>query len=367
MRAVVHVGMNKTGSTAIQAAFHGRATPEYEYLESAGINHLDLLRQLYPASAGDEPRARRASGEAAARRARAQARFAAQLDRVAPTDLTLIVSSEALWSPRRADLRAALLADLHARGARTEALGYVRPPMSHAVSRFQQRLKRLEPVPPFDPGRLYPAYRPAIEALDRSFGPGHVRLRLFSRAALAGGDVVRDFAEAVGVPVPPPKAGSPRANESLGAEAIAVLYARLRRGPGLDLRRPDAAAEARRLIEVLRGLGSRRLAVAPGVWRDVLDLHRDDLAWTEARLGRALGEAAEPDAVVVGTEDDLLRLAEAAAGHDAAREFSEGLEALRASHRSPGGVERDGSAEARRSAGEASAAPLDAPGASEGP
>lgn len=130
MRAVVHVGMNKTGSTAIQHAFHGRATPEYEYLESKGINHLGLLCHVYPGLADEQPRTRSKTPDRTdARLARAQARFAAQLDRLAPTDLALIVSSEALWSPHRSGLRAALLADLDARRARTEAIGYVRPPV----------------------------------------------------------------------------------------------------------------------------------------------------------------------------------------------------------------------------------------------
>ncbi len=197
------------------------------------------------------------------------------------------------------------------------------------MSGFQQRLKRLERAAAFDLARLYSPYRPAIEGLDRSFGRDRVRLRLFSYGALVGGDVVRDFAQAIGVPVPPLRAEPPRTNESLGAEAIAVLYARLRYGLALDLRQPAAAAEARRLVEVLRGLGSRRLTLAPRPWRDALERHRDDLAWTEARLGHVLSEATEPDAVVVATEDDLLRLAADAAGHEATRAFDEGLDALR--------------------------------------
>lgn len=338
MRAVVHVGMPKTGSTAIQAAFHGWRSPQGEYLDGPGINHYGMLLLLYEAGSNGHhvfwPKRTGHGARVEERRELARDRFEAQVARVAAEDGILVVSSEALWATARAPLREALVADLAQHGARTEALAYLRPALSYATSAFQQRLKHFDVPPAFGLEVVWPRFRAHVASLDRSFGPSAVRLRPF-RTQDPRFDVVDDFAASVGVG--PVAAAPARSNASLSAEAIAVLYAARRRVPRLALASRAGHRAAAELLDHLRGLGSSALAFAETVWAPLAAAHADDLRWAEGRLGHPLTDEPSKGALVIASERELLDLAEAHAASDQAQAFAAGLERLAAQATVPTG------------------------------
>ncbi len=334
MRVVIHVGMPKTGTSAVQTAFHRHASPRLEAADLGQPNHsvpLILLLEDPDRMAEHQavwPRGASFLATLPERRDDLRRRLDAQVERLHSTDATLLISAETLWGARRGQVRARLAEALAGHGAEVEVLCYVRPPLFYAASAFQQRLKTPKVGGPLDLDRLWPDYRRGVGQLDATFGQQRVTLRLYRRDALRGGDIVADVSDALGVPAPRGnQAARSRPNTSLGAEAAAFLYA-VRRG---GLRMPQGYGEAlqdmRRLIAGLRRLGSRPLTFAPSAWDPVLEAHRDDLAWIEARLGCPLSESRDPNAFEVASEEDLLRLAGDVAGHAAAREFLEGVRA----------------------------------------
>lgn len=322
-RLVLHVGMPKTGSTAIQAAFHGFSDPTAEYLEAAGVNHYGTLLLLY--GTGDESHHVFLPGGSLTieeRRAAARRRLDAQLARVASDGRALIVSSEALWTAARAHLRQAAVADARRLGMRVEGVAYLRAPLSYAVSAFQQRLKHFALPPSFGLEATWPRYRPHLASLDGTFGAA-VHLRPFL-ATEPGFDVVSDFAALLGVAAP---AGPrQRRNRSLTAEAVAVLYAQRRRHPRVAFSTRAQHRDGMGLFALLDGLGTHKLAFDEPLWAGLARSGATDLAWTEARLGRRLEDGLDPGSLVIRSERDLLDLAEAQ--KEQAQAFSAGLDRL---------------------------------------
>lgn len=345
MKVVVHVGMPKTGTSAVQSAFYRHASPGLEVADLGVPNHSLPLILLFedPARVAEHhaiwPRGAGFLATIPERRRALRHRLDSQMERLRGTDATLLISAEALWGSQRGQVRAGLAEAVAAHGAEVEVLCYVRPPLSYAASAFQQRLKSSKETGPLQLDRLWPGYHRSVEQLDAAFGRSLVSLRLYGRDALRDGDIVADVANVLGVPPPQPTdAAQLRPNTSLGAEATAFLYAARRRGLQLPRGYGQALHDVRTLIGGLRRLGSRPLTFAPSAWAPVLDAHRDALAWIEARLGRTLTESRDPEAFEVTSEEDLLRLADEVAGHEAARAFMEGVRAAseRAARRDPG-------------------------------
>lgn len=324
MRVVVHAGMPKTGTSAVQRAWRGHAAPEFEYGDLGRANHSLPLLTIFEdpdtlaRHQGLWPRGAAALDRLPEERRNLAARLDAQLGRLRGTDTTLLLSAETLWSARAAGAVGRLADHLRARADEVRVLAYIRPPLSYAASAFQQRLKGVGGSPGFDLARLWPGYRRAVGTLDAAFGAEAVILRPYDRARLAEGDVVADVGAVLGLPPPEVR---PAANPALPAEAVAVLYALRREGLGLPQGYESALRDGQALIAGLRALGRSRLTIHPEAWAPVAAAYADDLAWIEARLGARLADPVDPDALAIRSEDDLLRLAAAQAEHPAVAAF----------------------------------------------
>ena len=200
MKTILHIGSGKTGSTALQDMLNG----SQDVLLANGVlypknpdgisfnNHRLLsvvlgefetlpasIRAAYPDKAALEV-AHQAFLEA----------LAAQVAAARPS--SLLLSSEALFRGVPDDYRGAFEEQL-ARFGVTDAVVpvYIRLPSARYLSSFQQTLKTEgKMVPPGKPKFLY-----VLEGYRAIFGAGSVRPQVFSRSALPGGDVTRDFHE----------------------------------------------------------------------------------------------------------------------------------------------------------------------------
>lgn len=220
MRVFLHIGVWKTGSTAIQA-FLRENTPA---LHRAGI--------VAPMMRGGQNLAYLANGD--------DAQLAAVLDQIwahaaAATAHTLILSSEHFWPlPSAAQNR--LAAALTARGAEVSVLVYLRPQADLWRSLLAQqaktfRVRRGEPMwgDVSFVGRqmarraLY--YGACLSKFRRRFGA--VDARRYQRSEFPSGDVIRDFADSIGINDLPGlryPAGT-QANLSLGWKGVALSVA----------------------------------------------------------------------------------------------------------------------------------------------
>lgn len=312
MRLILHIGMPKAGSTALQTALAAARAPlrsrrvlypkgalNQNFL-IAGVAPPDRLGRLYAQQYGDD--------HAAIRRD-----FAAfwdgirsAIDRHAP-DVT-VLSGELLFGtlgdvgpePLRA-----LLAPL---GARVEIIAYLRRPSDYYLSMAQQRLKaswEIRPVAPI-------GYRKPLEAARAVADVLHAVP--FERDSFPGGDVVADFARRL-----LPEAGDalqavddPKVKPSMSAEAMAIVQAfRKTRYPDANDRfTRDTGALMKHLAAEEAALGGqRRPALHPHV-RDCVDRASLDLPWLRDALGvrfagvdyDAIGPA---DPLAVSSVDDI--------------------------------------------------------------
>jgi len=304
---VVHAGMHKTGSTAIQEVFGARAVAGVDHPGGPRSNLSDTVLLLFAEGPLLEKfhaaRVPHLSRRALMRqRAREETRLTARLARArAPI---FLFSAEDIAAPDFDVAATARMADfLDRSGRRIDVRAYVRAPISFMQSAFQQRVKQDKPgAADLDARTLWPCYRARFEKLDTVFGRDRVHLRAFDPSGFPGGDVVADFAAWLGVTLP--EAAPLRANDGLSREAMAVAWCRLADRLGADY--PDAARAAHfraTPARALTGFGQGRFAFSEEFLGPALEAHRADLNWMETRLGRALPDRAPPAEGLAGVAD----------------------------------------------------------------
>lgn len=310
MRVVVHAGMHKTGSSAIQQYFSGLKDDKIVYPRWTDSNLCGLFVLLFY----DEDKLHLYHGF----KARGQEfietlpsmkeRWLTSLeeDIERSRGKTLLFSAEDISAPGLRSAVVRMQAFFARWTSEITVVGYARSPTSFALSAFQQMLKD-GGINKLNVETLWPHYRPRFEMLEEIFGKENVNLRAYDVAHLQGGDVVRDFATILGVDVN--NAPLLQANTSLSAEATALLFAQRRLGDGFVSGFLGAQAGNNTFVDKLKTIGSSRMIFSEDLWRPVLQSHSEDLKWIEERLGRRFDDMNLDDAIVVGSEDDLMQLA----------------------------------------------------------
>lgn len=213
----LHIGLHKTGSTAIQSAF---AFLQRSNITYASLGHENHSIPIYTAFSETYQnyhiwKHRNESAAAVAERRRF---YRAQLARAlqANRHRNVIISGEdisALTVPALKALKEAL-SITH---SKIQVVAYLREPVSCMRSALQENIKNgTNPRAPAPP-----SYRSCIERFRTVFGHDSVVLRIYDKASLLEGDVITDFAALVGVDAVP---RSRHANVSLSTEAVRVLY-----------------------------------------------------------------------------------------------------------------------------------------------
>ena len=216
-RAIVHIGPMKTGSSSIQEWLVQKAN----FLEQSGVHvvrslspNMSRLAAIVFAQLLDKPPV--PSDEE--RMQRMDAEIRALPDSVH----TLVFSGEMMGHQlhRPGEVRR-LKAILDQYCDSYRIVAYLRRQDELSVSLYSTVLRRGERAArrlnrPLD-------YDAMLTAWSRVFGREAIVPRLFDRTSLTGGDVVRDFAEAAGLPFEPGVAATMRQNPSLRPEAQAFL------------------------------------------------------------------------------------------------------------------------------------------------
>lgn len=313
MRIVIHAGIHKTGTSAVQEYFFSHPPAGIAYPSWGDPNHCGLFVILFQ----DESRLAEYHGFRARgaefiarlpiRRENELTRLTAFLDE--NSDQTVLISAEDISAPEFHPAVQRMYDFLQRWTTDIEVVVYTRGALNFALSAFQQTLK--------DGGlsslvldSLWPYYRDRIGGLDAIFGEERVRVRVYERDALVGGDIVSDLAHVLGVSLD--AIPHQRTNVSLSAEATAVLYLQRRMGLGFISGFGQAQTANNRFIEKLSQLGHHRLGFSDALWKPVADKHEEDAAWMAARLGQALSAHDAPAGervIEIGSEEDLIGLA----------------------------------------------------------
>ena len=288
MRTVLHVGMPKTGSTALQnclgaaretLAAHGALWPANP--PDCPFNNHRLLLFGFTPFARLPRHVRKHDRYAAATQAADYAAFlahvAAEVARARPR--VTILSCETLYRPLAPRAGAALAAGLAALGAEPGAVRvavYLRRPSAYYLSALQQRLKAAHRIPAprvQSPLRVFAAYA-------RVFGREALAPRVYDRSLLAQGDIVADFLAAHLPGSGIDAAALPRpgdANATLSAEAMDLMRRFRRAFHPREEDRPSPAGTAllRALRRLDRATGAPRPRLRPEI-AEAIDYARPD-------------------------------------------------------------------------------------------
>jgi len=263
-RAILHIGFAKTGTTAIQAALAAArpmlAGAGFHFARSPGVaNHLRLF-QLLQEDGGALPASPVARAIATEGRAPLMPAIEAEMAALPSGVGCVIFSSEHLGGLTRSAAEAQrLVAPLRRWCAEIRVVAYIRRQDDHAVSDFSQVLRggqlRRRPLDA-RPKDWWAMLAPWVEVL----GTEAVTPRIYERDALAGGDVLADFAAACGLAALPPAPGAARANAGLDATAQAALLM-LNEDPAFGGAAGTAAR--RRLLAAIERCGARGRGLLP--------------------------------------------------------------------------------------------------------
>lgn len=274
-RVFLHIGMHKTGSTAIQSAFAGYETSRTRYADLGYENHSIPFYTAYSGqhhnyhiwrAAGLRPEEIEAQKDIC--RARIEAAVAGAGKR------NLIFSGEDISQLPRAGVE-----EIYALFARydcdVQVIIYVREPVSFVQSNFQETIKvGRNPARPD-----LPEFRLRIEKFIETFGRDRVNIRLFDRAKLHGNDIVKDFSKVVGVRAPVKGRND---NTSLSTEAIKILYLMNKFVPVLG-ENVDIVQARHRMLGHLSGIFSGRFELPEDLVAGALD--PSDAEWLHAVSG----------------------------------------------------------------------------------
>lgn len=286
MKAIVHIGMQKTGSTALQGCLSQSAA----YLAGCGVlypkNHHRLLLALI---APFEDLPRRMKGRALSRNNlgdRLQ-KFIRHVRRQIETQRPegLILSTEGLFVPLPEDRHAPFRQFFDGVGAEPGFVAYLRRPSEHYLSSLQQRLKASAIVRPPRPKPI----RKVLESYDACFGPDAVSARLFHRDHLENGDIVADFCKhcLAEFQIDPARlTPGDKTNETLSGESMDILQ---RYRTAFHAERNDVFTEDTKALRVAlaaadRRHGAGRPKLRPGV-AETVDYANRDCLWVRDRFG----------------------------------------------------------------------------------
>ena len=271
MKAILHIGMPKTGSSSIQDTLASADLGNARYFDWRAPNHSSLLAVVSKdMSHGFSKRHSIEDLDKIIASTAQTFRDNAERDGTE----SFIISAERLFNSPPENLRV-FKAFLDQFATSYSVIGYVREPSSFLVSAFQQNIKMGKCG--LQLGKIWPDYRRRISNFDHLFGQENVTVRLFDRAALKNGDVVQDFAEFAKIDLKPQDIV--KTNESLSAEAVAFLFLDRHFGKSFDAQESKQPALTSKLVQKLSLHKGRRFTFAPELIDPVLERHRSARRW----------------------------------------------------------------------------------------
>jgi hypothetical protein len=160
----------------------------------------------------------------------------------------------------------------------------------------------------FDIERQYRSYRLKLGKFDEIFSRERVQVWKFDVRSFPDGCAVRDFCQRLGIDLS--SARVVRLNDSLPRQAVSLLYTYYKLGP-----KGATAMPGPKLLKRLTAMGNEPFRISADVIKPILEKHREDITWMEARLGQSLHEEiGDHQAGDVRDESDLLCTDSAVAG-----------------------------------------------------
>lgn len=302
---ILHLGMNKTGSTTIQYSLRGYDSGSFRYFPFHRPDHTELLIPGFSRMKQASVIAERLSKDLDSARESARRLLTKRLD---ADDRNIILSSEWLSTfPLESEVQD-LYDFLKPKFDRMKVIGYVRDPRSFIPSAFQQKLKHHKGD--FEIAKIFPKFKDRLSIWVNVFGVDNVELVSFDRNCLYQGDVLADFCNRVGIEKPEVQLEDGQKNISLSAEATAVLFLyRYRKGALIALP-PKMQSSNDLMLSRLRSFGTGSFGFTASVLDPIFARHSNQIDWVQRHMiGPLMPSKPDPD-VLFGNTEEIVAYAE---------------------------------------------------------
>ena len=286
MRATVHIGMPKTGTTTLQRTF----TANTRLLEESGILYPSMLSSssmnhrilaYYTREPSHYPRhMRRLKNEAVSRDLINEIKFSVDSSLKSRDYAHLVFSAESLFYPIQQVKRIPFREFMSSLDSSPTFVAYLRSPASFYLAVCQQKLRastRLKSLTP-------PRYYGVLNSYRETFPDSRIRVSLFERKALVNNDIVDDFCSKYlsSSSIDPATLKSiSDSNISLSPEAMAAsrLYRMAFWSDHDDEHTPGTKKLINTLRKADRQLGIKKASLKPEI-KQALEAHSaSDLLW----------------------------------------------------------------------------------------
>lgn len=274
-RLILHIGMHKTGTTAVQEALSGY---DDGATRMARLRHSNHSIQMLTCFAADPARyhvwVRQGMAEEKVLALR-DTMVRELLDELALPRQKLLISGEemSLMHPSSVANMAAFLGPV---AERTSILAWLRPAASYVGSAFQQMVKAGQSTLTLP----RPRYRERFEKFATTFGKAAMTYRLYDPDQQSGGSTVAEFCKLAGIPAQ--KVPERQENVALPPDALRLIWMLNREGTpttGTPARLAARSATIRHVARRFTGRFSLPAELATG-GIDTADIH-----WAESATG----------------------------------------------------------------------------------
>lgn len=298
---VLHIGMHKTATTAIQDSLKGftDGTTRYARVGWPNPNHSVAFHTLFSHS-GKPHKLLHEKGVGVRKLKELKATYQTELEQDLTSDEeNLVVSGEDISL-----LSAEELADMKAffdpYCERIRVIAYVRDPVSFRSSNFQQAVKggtSIFSVP-------QPGYRNRFQKFIDIFGAEATEFALFDSAGFPDGSIIADFCQRIGIAAQ--AISEQTSNEALSTEAVGLLFLWNRMGLN-SVGSPRKKRARMKLIREVRINFPGKFKFSAALGQKNLDT--EDISWMEALGGFSLMKPAAKGEAGIDSEADLVACA----------------------------------------------------------
>jgi hypothetical protein len=298
-RIIVHIGLDKTGSSSLQHTLFRTEIPGVTYIRLGAANPSHPILLIFePDFTKQAEQTKNVTGGTVTEERRAlMAKHLNDRLGAVPADSVAVISAESIPTMSVEGMEA-LKNCLAGYFDQIDVIGYVRPPVSYVQSRFQHGV-RTGRKKNFDVGF---GYKDRLTSIDSVFGKDNVTLIKFDRSELLEGDIVKDFVKRAGSTISSKEIVT--ANESMSLEAMAVLFLCNIYGHKVTPKRHRLLLE-----NELGDMGSHKLKFSAKFLAPVLENRRDDIEWVEKRLGVPFLDTTADGPDTLSDQDGLIQIA----------------------------------------------------------
>lgn len=302
----LHVGMHKTGSSAIQNSLHGYDDGQTEYLDVKQPNHSQILvASLMPDLENYSQIQRLGLGKDEIKnfKKNSHSEVVNALKMASSKNKNVIISAEYFSHPgeQPRDNLIRLKSLLESYFEKIKVIAYARSPKSFMESALQERIKGGDTE--IDLNSLYPLYKARFEKLYRIFGSQNVSIYKYEPRDFVQGNVVTDFSCQTGLDASLVK--SVNSNEKINFEALSLLYSYASLVKKIHPTK-RYIFYSNRLITKIKKRSNLTFSISDDVVNNVINENINDVKWMENIVGEFSEPSRKASDITVGSLDDFF-------------------------------------------------------------